>query len=150
MVATLRSVCAVAATGLLVAACGEADVGEFTTTARLAELDGEPDCAEGDEPWVAEPDIDRDAPGEPTAEAALFPFLEEWQGLFGGHIVMVGADRAVLTLDGAEVVVAYTTRTTPGGFAVNGSTGCDGYSPDVLPGPPSPGNPNPATAPPES
>jgi hypothetical protein len=49
---------------------------------------------------------------------------------------MVGDDRAALRLEGAEVVVAYTVQTDDGGFAVSGSTGCDGFEPDVLPGPP--------------
>jgi hypothetical protein len=130
---------------LLSAACGEADVGESAPTSKRP-ANGKPDCG-GDQPWVAEPGIDPDAPGDPTAEAALRPFLEQWRGTFGGDVVMVGDDRAALVVDGGEVVVAYTMRTNPGGFAVNGSTGCDGYEPDVRPGPPSPGDPYPHTAP---
>lgn len=100
-----------------------------------------------EEPWLAEPNIDLDAQGEPTAESALRQFLEQWQEIFGGEVAMVGEDQAALILDGAEVVVAYPTRASPGGFAVTGAAGCDGYEPDVLPGPPSADHPTPITAP---
>lgn len=133
VVATWRCAIGVLASSLLGAACGEVDVGESASTLQRALVDGEPDCGNG-QPWISEGSIDPDAPGEPTAEEALRPFLEQWQELFGGDVAMVGADQAALTLDGAEVVVAYTTRTNPGGFAVDGSTGCDGFEPDVLPG----------------
>jgi len=135
----------VLASCLLGAACGEADVGESPSTSERARADGEPDCG-GGQPWAAEPGIDLDAPGAATAEAALRPFLAPWRELFGGEVAMVDENRAAL--DGAEIVVAYTTRTNPGGFAVTGSTGCDGYEPEVLPGLPSPDNFSPATAPP--
>ena len=84
------------AAGLLVVACGD-DPSESIATVQPVTSDGEPDCG-GHEPWVAEPDIDFDAPGSPWPEAALPPFLEQWQKLFGGDVVMVGEDSAALTL----------------------------------------------------
>lgn len=139
------SVSIVLAASVLIVGCGEdADESAGSSTSEAATGDGEPDCGDG-EPWIAEPGIDLDAAGAPTAEEALRPFLEQWQELFGGEVVMVGDGVGALTLDGSEVVVAYTVETNGGGFAVNGSTGCDSYEPDVLPGPP-PGSP--ATIPP--
>jgi hypothetical protein len=140
VVATRRHVVGVLASCLLAAASREADVGGSASRSEAASADGEPDCG-GDQPWVAEGDIDPDFPGDTTAEMALRRFLEKWQEVFGADVVMVGDDRAALVVDGGEVVVAYTMRTNPGGFAINGSTGCDGYEPDVLPGPPSPATP---------
>jgi len=99
-----------------------------------AEADGLPDCGTA-APWFAAGAIDLST-GSPTAEQALRPYLEQWQTMFGGDVVMVGDDGAALQLDGAEVVVAYTVRTDDGGFAVADSTGCDGFGPNVLPGPP--------------
>jgi hypothetical protein len=144
-VARPRLPLALVAAGVFVVACGD-DPTESISTVQSVPGNGDPDCGDH-EPWVAEPDIDFDAPGSPTAEAVLRPFLEQWQELFGGDVVMVGEDRAALRIEGSEVVVAYTTRTRPGGFGVWGSTGCDGFEPDVLPGPP-PGPPR--TAPPET
>jgi hypothetical protein len=141
-----RLVAGVIGSCLVAAACGEADLSAPATVAEAAVANGEPDCG-GDQPWVAAPDIDPDFSGDPTAEAALRPFLEQWQQMFGGTVVMIGSDRAALIVDRAEVVVADTMRTNPGGFAVNGSTGCDGFEPDVLPGLPSAASPNPATIP---
>lgn len=120
---------------LLGAACADDTQSTLATPTSTQDDDGQPDCGD-DQPWISEADIDLDAPGAPTAEEALLPFLEQWQQLFGGEIAMVGKDTATLTLDGAEIVVASTVQTNSGGFAVTGSTGCDGYEPDVLPGPP--------------
>jgi hypothetical protein len=149
VVAMPRWAVGVLASCLIGAACGEANVRESAPTSEMVRADGEPDCG-GEEPWLVEYDTEPDAAGETTAEAALRPYLDQWQELFGGEIVMVGADRAAWTLDDGEVVVAYTKRTNPGGFDVTGATGCDGYGPEVLPGPPSPGDPYPHTAPPAS
>jgi hypothetical protein len=134
---------------LVGAACGEADVRESAPSAGMVAADGEPDCG-GDEPWIIEYDIDLDEPGERTGGAVLRPYLEQWQDLFAGDIVMIGEDTAAWRLEGAELVVAYATRTNPGGLAVTRAAGCDPYGPEVLPGPPSPGDPYPHTLPPVS
>jgi hypothetical protein len=86
-------------------------------------------------PWIAEPEVDLST-GSPTAEQALRPFLEQWQAVSGGDVVMIHGDRSALQVDGERVDVAYTVGTDDGGFAVAGSTGCDGFEPEVLPRPP--------------
>ncbi|MGH9272327.1 MAG: hypothetical protein ACRDZ2_13750, partial [Ilumatobacteraceae bacterium] len=131
---------AVLASGLLGGACGDPDVAGSTPTTATARRDGEPDCNDG-RPWNGGGSVDLDTLGEPTAEAALRPHLERWRELFGGEITMVAQDRAALIVDGVEVVVASTTRTKLGGFAVTDVAGCDGYEPELLPGPPSPDQP---------
>ncbi len=130
----------VVAVVLLVVGCGDdtdEPVGAPTPGAAIA--DGEPDCG-GSDPWVAAGAIDLDVAGATTAEEALRPFLRQWQDVFGGEVVMVGDGVGALSVDGLEVVVADAVEVNGGGFAVSGSTGCDGYGPEVLPGQP-PGGP---------
>jgi hypothetical protein len=126
--------------GAVLVGCGE----DTDSSAVPSAVAGSGDGLGCESPWIAAGDIDLST-GSPTAEAALRPFLDQWQAVFGGDVVMVGDDRAALEVDGARVVVASTVRTNDGGFAVSDSTGCDGYEPGALPGQPSGG---PATIPP--
>lgn len=130
-----RSVWPVLTTCVVLLGCSNDDGNGRARNSTANRLDGQPDCNHG-EPWVAEASLDPEAPGHPTAKQAVREFLEQWHDQFGGEVAIVRDGVGALLIDGSEVVVAVSFQTAAGGFLVDRSTGCDGYEPDVLPGPP--------------